>query len=195
MEQDMPLSALISQALVAFIIEFDNEFEHRVPHRTTNSGSTPGYSRDPWLVSMAMWIKYMRYVPAEGIRFNELQKATASSTKTLTIWLTRLGSWWGYLSVEGLDRSSASKRIAPQAMIQPTLGGLKAIEAWRTLIPLVESRWRKRFGDPTIDALATSLAEVSKQLDPALPAFFSVHEHEDQKSRAARLLVSSSFKD
>ena len=46
----LPLSALLSQALVAFTIEFDNEAERRMPHRTTNHGSTafPG----PWLVSL-----------------------------------------------------------------------------------------------------------------------------------------------
>src|SRR5260370_32121794 len=32
------LSALLSQALVAFTIEFDNEAEHRLPHRTTDHG-------------------------------------------------------------------------------------------------------------------------------------------------------------
>jgi methyltransferase (TIGR00027 family) len=31
----LPLSALLSQALVAFTIEVDNECEHRIPHRTT----------------------------------------------------------------------------------------------------------------------------------------------------------------
>jgi len=30
----LPLTALLSQALAAFIIEFDNQFEHRMPHRT-----------------------------------------------------------------------------------------------------------------------------------------------------------------
>jgi hypothetical protein len=32
------LFALLSQALVAFTIEFDNEFEHRSPHATTDFG-------------------------------------------------------------------------------------------------------------------------------------------------------------
>jgi hypothetical protein len=32
----LPLSALASQALVAFVVELDNEFEHQMPHRTTN---------------------------------------------------------------------------------------------------------------------------------------------------------------
>ncbi|HVY94474.1 MAG TPA: hypothetical protein VHA14_17050 [Bryobacteraceae bacterium] len=44
------MSALLSQAFVAFTIEFDNEFEHLVPHRTTRFGGS-----EPWLVSMVMW--------------------------------------------------------------------------------------------------------------------------------------------
>ena len=59
----LPLSALISHALVTFAIEVDNEFEHQMPHRTTRHGSTPGSKRVPWLVSMAMWAHCMRYVP------------------------------------------------------------------------------------------------------------------------------------
>ena len=38
----LPLSALLSQVLVAFTIECDNEFERQVPHRTSNYGSTAG---------------------------------------------------------------------------------------------------------------------------------------------------------
>ncbi len=65
----LPLSALLSQALVAFTIEFDNEAEHQIPHRTARHGSTPG---GVWLVSMAMWLNCMRYVSAEPITVGEL---------------------------------------------------------------------------------------------------------------------------
>jgi DNA-binding MarR family transcriptional regulator len=183
----LPLPALLSQALVAFTIEFDNEFEHQVPHRTTNHGSSPGFPRAPWLVSMAMWIRYMRYVPTEGISVAELQPLTGISNKGLNTWLTRLGKWWGYLEIEGQASRGPSKRIAPQAIIRPTIGGQRAIEVWRTLIPLVETRWRERFGSQTVETLEKALRELACQLDPALPAFFSVLEYEDQKSRAARL--------
>ncbi|HTA47429.1 MAG TPA: hypothetical protein VK789_33535 [Bryobacteraceae bacterium] len=57
MADRLPLSALLSQALVAFAIEFDNEFEHQTPHRTTNHGSTAASGSAPWLVSMTMWTK------------------------------------------------------------------------------------------------------------------------------------------
>jgi hypothetical protein len=49
MDEPLPLSALLSQVLVAFTIEFDNEAEHRLPHSTTDHGSTPGaYIRHGW---------------------------------------------------------------------------------------------------------------------------------------------------
>src|SRR5215469_1367933 len=60
----LPLSALLSQALVAFVIEFDNEFERQMPHRTTDRGRTQGQGKVPWLVSMAMWSTCMRFVTA-----------------------------------------------------------------------------------------------------------------------------------
>jgi hypothetical protein len=50
----LPLSTLLSQVLVAFTIEFDNESERLMQHRTTNHGSTNGAGQGPWLVSMVM---------------------------------------------------------------------------------------------------------------------------------------------
>jgi hypothetical protein len=46
-----PLPTLLSQVLVAFTIELDNEFEHQMPHRTTIARQ----GRGPWLVSLPMW--------------------------------------------------------------------------------------------------------------------------------------------
>lgn len=85
METNLPLSAVLSQAYVAFAIEFDNEFEHQAPHRTANYGSTPGFPKAPWLVSMAMW----RHIPIEGISAADLQSRLAISKKCLNTWLTR----------------------------------------------------------------------------------------------------------
>jgi hypothetical protein len=48
----LPLSGLLSQVLVAFTIECDNEFERQMPHRTSNYGSTAGRGAGPWLVSV-----------------------------------------------------------------------------------------------------------------------------------------------
>ena len=91
----LPLTALLSQVLVAFTIEFDNEFEHQMPHRTTRHGSTAGAGRrGPWLVSMVMWSNCMQYVPDEGIAVRELARRARITDKNMRLVLTRMGSWW-----------------------------------------------------------------------------------------------------
>jgi len=49
---DLPLPTLLSRLLIAFTIEFDNEAEHRLEHRTM-LGAPEGGARGPWLVSQA----------------------------------------------------------------------------------------------------------------------------------------------
>ena len=68
----LPLPTLLSQSLVAFTIEFDNEAEHRMPHRTTRYND-PGL-RGPWLVSMAMWLNCMQYLTGEPVPVSELEQ-------------------------------------------------------------------------------------------------------------------------
>lgn len=87
----LPLSTLLSQTLVAFTIEFDNEFEHRVPHRTTIFGSTGGSRQGPWLVSLAVWANCMQFVSAEGIMLGELRRR--ARTRTNLSGMQR----WGYI--------------------------------------------------------------------------------------------------
>jgi GntR family transcriptional regulator len=60
----LPLTALLSQVLVAFTIEADNELEHRLPHRTTR-GPAASSRRGPWLVSLVMWSNFLRFVSAD----------------------------------------------------------------------------------------------------------------------------------
>jgi hypothetical protein len=50
---------LLSQTLVAFTIELDNEFEHRMQHRTTAGGG----KRGRWLVSLVLWSNCPREPP------------------------------------------------------------------------------------------------------------------------------------
>jgi DNA-binding MarR family transcriptional regulator len=156
MDGHIPLSAKLSQVLVAFIIEFDNEFERRMPHRTSRHGSTPGLQNPPWLVSMAMWTNFMQFVPDKGIAAGELPKLLAMNKANLRQWLVRL-SRWGYLYV------------TPAAVIQPTVAGSKAQAIWRPLSALIEKRWEQRFGRDIISRLREDLRPIVDKLEAGLP--------------------------
>lgn len=158
MDGRVPLPTLLSQALVAFTIEFDNEFEHQVPHRTTNHGSTAGAHHAPWLVSRVMWSNFMRFVPEEGTTIGELKRLLPMPDKSMQNWVARMSQWWGYIVVE-----------PPDALVRPTAGGRKAIEVWRTLDKVIEDRWRQRFGDDAINRLRESLSAIVSQIDVELP--------------------------
>ncbi len=90
----LPISALLSFALVAFTIEFDNEFEHRMPHRITNSNpEVAGVCRGPWLTSLVMYCNCMRFVDEQGIRASELEKLARTPTNLNGM------ERWGYITV------------------------------------------------------------------------------------------------
>jgi len=161
MNDGLPLSALLSQAWVAFTIEFDNEFEHLVPHRTTNHGSTGGPSSSPWLVSMVMWLNFMRFVPDQGIDAKQLYRRTGLPPKAFRIWLIRMSKWWGYVTVSDM-------------LVRPTPGGIKALEAWRPLTAIVQKRWQKRFGKDFLDQLVEVMQAIITRSGADYPDYLPV---------------------
>jgi DNA-binding MarR family transcriptional regulator len=174
MDGRLPLSTLLSQTLVAFTIEFDNEFEHRVPHRTTHHGATAGRDSAPWLVSMTMWLKFMRFVPGDGISVGELQRRARFAGKEMRTWLARMGKWWGYVVV---GPGAAVHGPTPPALdwvIRPTPGGRKALETWHPLTAIIEQRWRARFGQNVIDRLWAALAALVPQFDLELSDYLPI---------------------
>ena len=68
-----PLPVLLSQSLVAFTIEFDNESEHRIVHWTTNGGRGDRPSGAPWLVSQVLWVNVLQYIGDDAIRVADLR--------------------------------------------------------------------------------------------------------------------------
>jgi hypothetical protein len=114
---EKPLSALMSQVLVAFTIELDNEFERRMPHTTTR-GPQAHSKAGPWLVSLPMWANYLRWLPGDVTDLAPLVNLNG---------LHR----WGYLTRDG-DLSRAGRR---------------ADAIWATLPEEVEARWTHRYGD------------------------------------------------
>jgi DNA-binding MarR family transcriptional regulator len=162
MDCRLPLPALLSQALVAFTIEFDNEFEHRTPHRTSNHDGSDSKA-DPWLVSMAMWLHFLQFIPPDGISARELKQILGLPTPELRRWLTRLSKWWGYLVVE-----------PGSWIVRPTAGGLKAIETWRPLTGIIEKRWEQRFGKELIEQLRLSMQTLTEKLGSDLPDYLPI---------------------
>ncbi len=140
----LPLYTLLSQVLVALTIELDNEFEHRMPHYTTNYG---GSKRDPWLISLVMWSKCLRFVPPEGVRAVELE--SLARTKTNLDGMRR----WGYVTV------------TKESLIRLTPAGQKADQIWREIFPIMDKRWQARFGQGTIEQLHKTLQALISQMD------------------------------
>ncbi len=158
----LPLSTLLSHALVAFTIEFDNEFERQMPHRTTR-GSTAGSRQGPWLVSLAMYSNCMRFVSDEGITARELERMAHTST-----------NWhgmqrWGYITVQPDPADRRPKPPRSDWIVRATLRGRKAQQVWGPLFDDIEKRWRARFGEDRIERLRESLSAVISQIDLELP--------------------------
>jgi hypothetical protein len=156
----MPLSALLSQTLVAFTIEFDNEAERQIVHRTTSHGGTRG---GVWLVSMAMWLNCMRYAGEEPITVGEMQRLARGRTNLDGM------RRWGYIT---LTPDPADRRPKPREadlLILATPRGLAAKQVWQPLTGVIEQRWRERYGDDTIGRLTDSLQAIAGQLGDGLP--------------------------
>jgi hypothetical protein len=166
--QTLPVGALMSRLLVGFAIEFDNEFEQRMPHRTTQHGATGDPAQVPWLVSMAMWVNCMRFVPAEGITTRELARRARMTSTSAPMIIKRMGRWWGYLRVGSAAEGAGSR------LVVPTAAGAQAQRVWQPLAGDVELRWRTRYGPASIDRLRATLATVVGDLPEDLPDFPTV---------------------
>jgi hypothetical protein len=156
----VPLPTLLSQALVAYTIEFDNEAEHRMPHWTTRGGQ-PG-RRGVWLVSMAMWLNCMQYVTGEPMLVTELEQRARTGTNLDGM------RRWGYVVLES-ESGGDPKRKPKDLTIRATQRGQQAQEVWRPLAAEIEDRWRDRFGAAEVDRLRAALVAVAAQIELDLP--------------------------
>ncbi len=159
-EGRLPLSALLSQALVAFTIEFDNNAERQIQHRTARHGGTPG---GVWLASMAMWLNCVRYVGPDPISIGEIARLARCDTNVDGM------RRWGYIT---LERDPADRRRKPpdkDLLARGTAKGMRARDVWEPLTAVIEQRWRDRFGVSEIAWLTEALRHVAGQLGGGLP--------------------------
>jgi hypothetical protein len=157
------LATLLSQALVAFTIEFDNEAEHRMPHRTTEFGATPDAPHAPWLVSMAMYFNCLRYVSEQGIRLRDMARLARTSTNLKGM------RRWGYIYLAPDPADPRPKPPQADWMVFARAGGRKARAIWEPLLPEIEARWGERFGAGKLQELRSALARIAVHLEPGLP--------------------------
>ena len=178
----LPLSALLSQLLVAFTIEFDNESERRIQHWTTNHG---GARQGVWLASLAMFSNCMQFVGEDGVRVGELEKRARTQANLNGM------ERWKYITVEP---DPAGSRRKSDWVIRATSKGRQAQEIWRPLFGDIEKRWDERFGKDEIGELRASLAAVVGKIDLDLPdclpilgyGLFSRGPDQERRTSAAR---------
>jgi DNA-binding MarR family transcriptional regulator len=156
----VPLSALLSQVLVAFIVECDNEFERRMPHSTTSHGRTPGA---PWLVSMAMWSNCLRFVGEEPITVGELERCARTGTNLDGM------RRWGYIDIRPDPDDRRARPPRRDLAVRATAAGLRAQQVWLPLPGVIENRWQQRFGREALGDLRESLRAVAARLEGGLP--------------------------
>src|SRR5579863_10282046 len=165
MVERLPLTALLSQALVAFTIEFDNEAEHRMPRYRMTRGNS-GTQNGPWLVSMVMWFNCMRHVGDEPISIAELERR--ARTRTNLHGMRR----WRYIDVEPDPQDSRPKPPTASLLVRAAANGRMAQRVWRPLVPVIEARWSQRWGqeiDRVRTALRAFVARPALDLPECLP--------------------------
>ena len=159
-----PLPTLLSQVLIAFTIEFDNEAEQRMVHRTTLSKAAVGRAgeaqRGPWLVSLPMWANFVRFVDEDGVPLRDLDGLAAI---TNLVGLRR----WGYVSVDDSN----------DPVVRLSRGGRHARNVWTPLAAEIEGRWRDRFGAGPVDGLRGRLDGLVRGLGRDLPWYLPVARH------------------
>ena len=168
-----PLSVELSRLLLAFTIEFDNEFEQRM---------TAALRDRPFRVSVVMWSNFLRFV-GDGISVGELPTAAALPTARV---LSTLGGMerWRYVDVvsAGTRKQAPAKRdgfgsargLRSEWVVRPTEVGRTAQELWPPLFGEIEKRWRARFGRASVDELERTLRDVVDALDAVSTEYLPV---------------------
>jgi hypothetical protein len=182
------LSALLSQTLVAFTVEFDNEFELRM-----RQAGYPGA-----LLSLVLWSNLMRFLASGELSVRELAARALESEDQIKGGLGCLERW-GCVELQpgGDDDRPVSMRvhrlkgrilrdgwgsgrgIRSSWLVRLTAKGRKATEIWSPLPNEIERRWEARFGRDQINDLRRALWAIVQQLGldlpQALPFYWDAH--------------------
>src|SRR5688500_6018430 len=170
----LPLSALLSQTLVAYTIEFDNEFEQRAPHITTLAGGGgSGKWAGPWLTSQAMWTNFIRHIGDKGTPVRDIQAMACLSEPAIKSRLHHL-EWWRYLTFAPDPSDTRAKPRYRDMLVHLTPGAKRSRDEGKSLNAPVDKLWRARFGKQPIEALTSALQTIASAQRDDLPDYLPV---------------------
>jgi hypothetical protein len=164
----LDLSTLLSQPLVAFTIELDNEYEQRTIHRTTLQRRVGAPNRGPWLTSFAMYANCLQFLGEAPMSVRDLERLARTSTNLDGM------RRWGYIKLSPPPAKPNSNRPNESWLVELTPAGRMSQECWRLLPQVIEQRWRDRFGADEVSSLRGVLSEVNLGLDVAYPDFMPI---------------------
>ncbi len=168
----LPLSTLMSQPLVAYTIELDNEFERRFAETGERARGA----------SVVMWSNFLRFV-GDGIEVGALPEATGLPKARV---LSTVGGMerWRYVFVAPVSARTPPKgkregwgsgrALRKEWIVRPTSAGRKAQEIWPSLFDEVDTRWAQRFGVDVVGELRGALRSVVDRLDVEFPEYVPI---------------------
>jgi hypothetical protein len=167
-----PLSALLSQALVAYTVELDNNFELGM-----SRAGFPGAR-----LSLVVWTNLIRFIPEDGISVRDLQTTSLGSEDRLRFQLGCLERW-GFIYFQQ-DKSGPAESQARSEVKRDGWGSGRGIKQtwfvrlarrgrlaetiWPKVWPGVEERWKQRFG-AGYAKLYGALQEIEQNRELELP--------------------------
>jgi len=153
-----PLSALLSQILVAYTVELDSEFERRMLE-------TQVVAR----LSLVIWLNLLQFLADGPVSVRTLASRALAGEEQGKAPLGCLERWGFILLQPGKRAGFGSGRgIRADWPVRLTASGETAIRIWPELIPQIDARWSKRFGDDAT-RLRRSLEAIEHQIDLELP--------------------------
>jgi hypothetical protein len=178
-----PLAALLSQALIAFTIEFDHAFERQVIGPTGKKFAEwrrwPERPLNVLLVSMPMWVNYLRHIPPNGLTAQTLADHSRDPLPMLNSHLNALKRW-RFVTVEPGAGETRKKPPIQDMLVRLTPAGETCATYFEPLHAQIEAAWVERFGSETVAALREELLALVRQLMPtaleAMPVISSRHE-------------------
>jgi hypothetical protein len=157
--QHKPLSALLSQILVAYTVELDGEFERRMLQTPSRSAR----------LSLVVWLNVLQFLADGPVAVRTLASRALADAAGVTAGLGCLERW-GVVTLQPGRRAGfgSGRGIRADWPVRLTAAGEAAAGIWPLLLPEIEGRWSQRFGDD-VTRLRRSLEVIEHRIELELP--------------------------